>query len=545
MKINIVDAKLLFRMLAQSALVLKEHSDVVDKLNVFPVPDGDTGTNMALTISKAVEDITALKEPTLKELVNTMSKGCLMGARGNSGVILSQIFRGFAKYTENLDEITVRDFAYALDSSAKTAYNAVLKPVEGTILTVIKDVAAEAVVVADDDIDFEEFFGKILKKGRESLENTPNLLKPLKEAGVVDAGGMGLMYILSGFSEAVEGKSVDLSVFQGVNKLPSEMPAQAHINPDEIKFTYCTEFIIEGDSIDNDVLQPFILSMGDSVVYVPDDNVLKVHVHTNDPGVVLTEALKYGHIVKTKIENMRLQHSGILEESAAYHEESVDDSYKDYAIITIASGDGMKEIFKSLHADTVITGGQTMNPSTNDILEAAEKFNAGTIYVLPNNSNIILAANQAAEISEKNLVVVPTKTVPQGISALIAFDESKSPEENLENFMFEIGNVKTIQVTYAVRDTNINGVDVSKGNYIGIVNGEIKYSETNLHNSSFKSIEAAIDEDSSIVSIYYGDNVDEEVANELIDELSDKYDDIDFELHYGGQPVYYYIVSVE
>ncbi len=545
MKIYNIDAKLLFRMFGQSALVLNENKEAVDKLNVFPVPDGDTGTNMALTLSKAIEDISALQDPSLSVLVNTMSKGCLMGARGNSGVILSQIFRGFAKYAENLEEISVRDFAYALDGSAKTAYNAVLKPVEGTILTVIKDVAAEAIEIADDDIDFEEFFAKILAKGRVSLENTPNLLKPLKEAGVVDAGGMGLLYILSGFSEAVEGKAVDLSVFQGVSKLPSEMPAQAHINPDEIKFTYCTEFIIEGEKIDNDALQPFILSMGDSVVYVPDDNVLKVHVHTNEPGVVLTEALKYGHIVKTKIENMRLQHSGILEEAAIYHDEKVDDSYKDYAIITVASGDGMKEIFKSLHVDTVITGGQTMNPSTNDILEATEKFNAGTIFVLPNNSNIILAANQAAEISDKNIVVVPTKTVPQGVSSLIAFDEHRSPEENLESFMFEIENVKSIQITYAVRDTSINGVDVSKDNYIGIVDGEIKFSETDLHESSFKTIGSAIDEDSSIVSIYYGENVEEDAANELVDRLSEEYEDIDFELHYGGQPVYYYIVSVE
>ncbi len=550
MKINHIDAKLLFRMFGQSAVLLNENKDVVDKLNVFPVPDGDTGTNMALTITKAVEDISALNEPDLKTLVNTMSKGCLMGARGNSGVILSQIFRGFAKYAENLDEISVRDFAYALDSSAKTAYNAVLKPVEGTILTVIREVAEKSVEIANSGLDFGEFFELILESGRASLENTPNLLKPLKEAGVVDAGGMGLLYILSGFSEAIEGKTVDLSVFQGVNKLPSEMPAQAHINPEDIRYTYCTEFIIEGEKLREVDLKPFILSMGDSVVYVPDDNVLKVHVHTNEPGVVLTEALKYGDIVKTKIENMRLQHSGIIEEANAIHKndqpakEQLSEDKK-YAIITVASGEGMHDIFKNLRADYVITGGQTMNPSTNDILDAANTLNAETIYVLPNNSNIILAANQAADISDKNIVVVPTKTVPQGVSALIAFDANKSPEENFENFMFEIENVKSVQITYAVRDTNVNGVNVTKDSYLGILDGEIKYSLAELHETCIKTVEAALDDDSSIVSIYYGDKVNEDIAESLIDELSEKFEDVDFELHYGGQPVYYYIMSIE
>ncbi len=533
-------------MFGQSALNLKENKDTVDKLNVYPVPDGDTGTNMSLTIDKAFEDISKLSEPSMKELVNAMSKGCLMGARGNSGVILSQIFRGFAKYAENFEKLTVYDFAYALESSAKTAYKAVLKPVEGTILTVIKDVSAKAVEVADDDIDFIEFFNIILQVGRESLENTPNLLKALKEAGVVDAGGMGLLYILGGFSEALEGKSIDLSAFEGVNKLPSEMPAQAHINPEEIKFTYCTEFIIKGEKVIDANLKPFVLSMGDSVVYVPDNDVLKVHVHTNEPGVVLTEALKYGNIIKTKIDNMRLQHSSIVGETENKEEKVTKDiPHKKYAFVAVTSGEGMMEIFSSLGVDKIILGGQTMNPSTKDILEAVNELNADTVFVLPNNSNIILTANQAADISDQNIVVVPTATMPQGIAALIAFNESDDQSTNLENFKSEIANVKSIQITDAVRDTKVDDIDIKKGSFLGIVDKKITCSLATLHECAFCSINQTIDEDSEIVSIYYGKDVSVSDAEKLVSELEEKHPDIDIELHEGKQPVYYYVASVE
>ncbi|PID82804.1 MAG: dihydroxyacetone kinase [Clostridiales bacterium] len=525
-------------MFSQSALKLKENKDVVDKLNVFPVPDGDTGTNMSLTMNKAIEDLYLLQEPNLKTLVNTMAKGCLMGARGNSGVILSQIFRGFAKYSENLEVMSIRDFALALDSSAKTAYKAVLKPVEGTILTVIREVAEEAIEVSFDDINFIEFFNIILKKGKESLENTPNLLKPLKDAGVVDSGGMGLLYILSGFSEALEGKSVDLSTFQGLNKLPSEMPAQAHINPNDIKFTYCTEFIVKGEKVRTQSIKETILSMGDSVVYVPDEDALKVHVHTNVPGEVLTEALKLGDIVKTKIDNMRLQHSDIVNSTTEIEN-------KKYGFIAVSLGEGLSEIFASLGVDIVISGGQTMNPSTEDILEATNKINADTIFVLPNNSNIILTATQAAEISNKNIVVVPTKTIPQGISSLIAFNDSVTESENINAFNDQIDLIKSIQITHAVRDTKINDLDIEKGSYIGIVDGNIVKSLNTLLDSAYETIRFSINDDSEFVSIYYGSDVNESEANELLNKLTSEMPNVEFELNYGGQPVYYYIVSVE
>ncbi len=542
MKIVDIDAKLLFNMFAHSTLKLAENKDKVDALNVFPVPDGDTGTNMSLTMNQALEEITKLNEPDLAVLVKTISKGCLIGARGNSGVILSQIFRGFANALVDHEKINVDDFANALVSSKETAYKAVLKPVEGTILTVIREIAEAAEEVAKETDDFNQFFEKIVEAGKIALENTPNLLPPLKEAGVVDSGGMGLLIIISGFYEAFQGIKIDLSDFELDHKLPSEVPAQSHIDPENITYTYCTEFIIQGDGVETCDLKPFIMGIGDSVVYVPDGDILKVHVHTDQPGEVLSKALEHGDIIKTKIENMRLQHSEILSKMDSTE---APEELKKNAFLAVCSGSGMAEILKSMGIDSLIEGGQTMNPSTNDFLEAIDKINAENIFVFPNNSNIILAANQAAELSDKNIYVVPSKTVPQCITCMFAYDEDADAEENMASFNEEVKNVKTLQITHAVRDTQIGELDIKEGNYLGIADGNIIFSDSDIKQTVMQSLEMICEDDAELISLYAGKDVDEADAEKLLEEVEDKYADLDVELRRGEQPVYYYIISVE
>ncbi len=544
MKTVDIDAKLLFNMFAHSTLKLAENKDKVDALNVFPVPDGDTGTNMSLTMNQAFEDISKLDEPSLSVLVKTISKGCLIGARGNSGVILSQIFRGFSNSLVDKESISVDDFAEALIKSKETAYKAVLKPVEGTMLTVIREIAECAEEAKEETDDFNEFFEKIVEAGKKSLENTPNLLKPLKDAGVVDSGGMGLLIIISGFYEAFQGIKIDLSNFEQNNKLPSEVPAQSHVDPENIKYTYCTEFIIKGDDVETCDLKPFVLDIGDSVVYVPDGDILKVHVHTDDPGVVLTEALKHGDIIKTKIENMRLQHSDIIDKMDS-NQDNASAEKKKYAFLAVCSGSGIAKILKSIGIDVLIEGGQTMNPSTSDFLEALEGINAENIFIFPNNSNIILAANQASDLSDKNTFVVPSKTIPQCISSIFMFNENAQAEENLNNFNDEIQNVKTLQITHAVRDTQVGDLDIKKDNYLGISDGDIIETNENIEETIMKSLEQIADEDSELISIYVGMDVNEEDSQKVFDLIEDKYDDCDVEIKRGEQPVYYYIISVE
>ncbi len=539
-----IDVELLFNMFAHSTIKLAENKEKVDALNVFPVPDGDTGTNMSLTMNKALEEISKLNNPSLSDLVKTISKGCLIGARGNSGVILSQIFRGFSNSLMDKESITVSDFKEALVASKETAYKAVLKPVEGTILTVIREIA-ECVENLDDELnDFNVFFEKIVEVGRASLENTPNLLPPLKEAGVVDSGGMGLLIIISGFYEAFQGIKIDLSDFELGHKLPSEVPAQSHIDPENITFTYCTEFIIQGEKVEDCDLKPYILSVGDSVVYVPDGDILKVHVHTDKPGEVLSKALEYGDIIKTKIENMRLQHSEILS-SMDEKKEGEEQEYKENAFLAVCAGSGMSEILKSMGIDSLIEGGQTMNPSTNDFLEAIKKINAKNIFVFPNNSNIILAANQASELSDKNIFVVPTKTIPQCVSAMFVYDEDMDVSENLEAFNEEISKVKTLQITHAVRDTQIGEVNIKEGNYLGIADGHIIHSEEDIVSTIMTSLDRLSGEDDELISIYAGKDVSEEESNDILKKIEEQYEDLDVELRRGEQPVYYYIISIE
>lgn len=543
MKTVKIDARLLFNMFAHSTIKLAENKEKVDALNVFPVPDGDTGTNMSLTMSQALEEISKLNDPDLPTLVKSISKGCLIGARGNSGVILSQIFRGFANALADKNSISVKEFADALLMSSVTAYKAVLKPVEGTILTVIREVAESAEKIAKETNDFNVFFERIVEAGKISLENTPNLLEPLKEAGVVDSGGMGLLVIISGFYEALQGVNVDLSNFESGNKLPSEIPVQSHIDPENITFTYCTEFIIQGDRVEDCDLKPFILDIGDSVVYVPDGDILKVHVHTDKPGEVLTKALEYGHIIKTKIENMRLQHSEILSRSEGASQAPKES--KKNAFLAVCSGIGISDILSSMGIDALIEGGQTMNPSTNDFLEAIETINAENIFIFPNNSNIILAANQAAELSDKRIFVVPTKTVPQCITAMFSYDEDAAAEENLETFISEIQNVKTLQITHAVRDTQIGSLEIKEGNYLGIADGDIIYSNEGITETILESLQKIVDEDAELISIYVGQDIQEDDAEAVLEKIEEKFEQCDVEMRRGEQPVYYYIISVE
>lgn len=543
MKTVKIDARLLFSMFAHSTIKLAENKEKVDALNVFPVPDGDTGTNMSLTMSQALEEISKLNDPDLPTLVKSISKGCLIGARGNSGVILSQIFRGFANALADKNSISVKEFADALLMSSVTAYKAVLKPVEGTILTVIREVAESAEKIAKETNDFNIFFEKIVEAGKISLENTPNLLEPLKEAGVVDSGGMGLLVIISGFYEALQGVNVDLSNFESGNKLPSEIPVQSHIDPENITFTYCTEFIIQGDRVEECDLKPFILDIGDSVVYVPDGDILKVHVHTDKPGEVLTKALEYGHIIKTKIENMRLQHSEILSRSEGVSPAPKES--KKNAFLAVCSGVGISDILSSMGIDALIEGGQTMNPSTNDFLEAIETINAENIFIFPNNSNIILAANQAAELSDKHILVVPTKTVPQCITAMFSYDEEAEAEENLQTFREEIQRVKTLQITHAVRDTQIGSLEIKEGDYLGIADGEIIYSDTGIGETILESLQKIVDEDAELISIYVGQDIQEDDAEAILEKIEEAFDQCDVEMRRGEQPVYYYIISVE
>lgn len=541
-------------MLVQSSIQLAENKERVNSLNVFPVPDGDTGTNMYLTITQAIENISSLDKPSITELVKAMSKGCLMGARGNSGVILSQIFRGFASSLEGKDKITLNDFASAMRMSQATAYKAVLKPVEGTMLTVIKDMADSAMQLASSTESMEVFMKGVMESGKKSLRNTPNLLKPLKDAGVVDSGGMGVLFIFNGFLIALGSDGVDLSEFKSPLDLNGQQIAQNTIDTESIEYSYCTEFIIRGENLEDCNLRPFVMSMGDSVVYVNDEDILKVHVHTNDPGLLLTEALKHGEIVKTKIENMKEQHSELVEgvhamiggeNSYATPAGVSEENLADVGFVAVCSGKGIADILKSLGVNTLIEGGQTMNPSTKDIHQAIISCAAKEVYVFPNNSNIVLAARQAAEISDVRVHVVPTKTIPQCIACMLVFNESEDAKTNLEQFEDQISAIKTLQVTHSIRDTVIEGIEISKDSYLAILDGAIVGSNFDVKTVISEALDSAVDEDSELISVYVGENVSDSEAEELEDLLTQKYEDIDVEFNIGKQPVYYYIISVE
>jgi DAK2 domain fusion protein YloV len=555
--IKTIDAEMLSKMFLAGAKNLEEKKEWINELNVFPVPDGDTGTNMTLTIMSAVKEVSAMEKPDMTVLCKAISSGSLRGARGNSGVILSQLFRGFTKGVREHQKLNTRILADALEKAVETAYKAVMKPKEGTILTVAKGGAQKARELANNgEEDLEIFFKEIIQYADEVLEKTPDLLPVLKQAGVVDSGGQGLMQVLKGAYEAFLGKEVDFKIsdISAAHK-PSGMASNIDVQAQmDIKFGYCTEFIImlsRNFNIKQEMdFKAYLESIGDSIVVVADDDVVKVHVHTNDPGLAIQKALKYGALSNMKIDNMRLEHQEkLFKMSEKQKEEPAEEGSgpkKDVGFIAVSAGDGIQEIFKGLGVDYVIEGGQTMNPSTADVLDAVENVNADTVYILPNNKNIILAAEQAAHMSEdKKIVVIPTKTVPQGITAVINFVPELSVEENTDTMIEEIKSVSTGQVTYAVRDTVIDNKEIKQGDYMGIGDSGILSNGTDLLDVTFHMIEDMMEDDKELISIYYGSEVTEETAEELREKVEARYPKCDIELQYGGQPIYYYIISAE
>ena len=539
--IQYIEGKMLRDMFVSGANNLQNHKDLVDKLNVFPVPDGDTGTNMSLTISYAMKELAKVENDNITEIGKSLSKGSLMGARGNSGVILSQIIRGFSKSIEGKEQISTEDLAKAFKNGSDTAYKAVIKPIEGTILTVVRESGEYAIKASKKEKDLLKFLEMVIAEANNSLERTPELLKSLKEAGVVDSGGKGLVLIYEGMYEALKGNPIKAKDLNDSN-VSEIKQAGTSINTEDIKFCYCTEFILESNSISDTEIIDIMLKYGDSLAVVGDEGIIKVHVHTNDPGLVLQDALKYGQLVTIKIENMKLQHENTLVDNI---NEIAQPEEKEYGFIATSMGEGLAKIFKDFGVDYIIEGGQTMNPSTEDFMKAIDSINAKNIFIFPNNSNIIMAANQAKELSEKNIIVIPTKNTPQGFTALVNFNADASVEENEQALMESLTMVKSGQVTFAVRDTVMNDVEVKEGNIIGIAEGKLMDAGESVDEITTSLVEKLVDEDSAIVTLFYGEDVTEDDANNLRDELEEKFEDLDIELYYGGQPLYYYLISVE
>ena len=539
--IQYIEGKMLRDMFVSGANNLQNHKDLVDKLNVFPVPDGDTGTNMSLTISYAMKELAKVENDNITEIGKSLSKGSLMGARGNSGVILSQIIRGFSKSIEGKEQISTEDLAKAFKNGSDTAYKAVIKPIEGTILTVVRESGEYAIKASKKEKDLLKFLEMVIAEANNSLERTPELLKSLKEAGVVDSGGKGLVLIYEGMYEALKGNPIKAKDLNDSN-VSEIKQAGTSINTEDVKFCYCTEFILESNSISDTEIRDIMLKYGDSLAVVGDEGIIKVHVHTNDPGLVLQDALKYGQLVTIKIENMKLQHENTLVDNI---NEIAQPEEKEYGFIATSMGEGLAKIFKDFGVDYIIEGGQTMNPSTEDFMKAIDSINAKNIFIFPNNSNIIMAANQAKELSEKNIIVIPTKNTPQGFTALVNFNADASVEENEQALMESLTMVKSGQVTFAVRDTVMNDVEVKEGNIIGIAEGKLMDAGESVDEITTSLVEKLVDEDSAIVTLFYGEDVTEDDANNLRDELEEKFEDLDIELYYGGQPLYYYLISVE
>ena len=551
-----INAELCAKMFLAGAKNLEANKEWINELNVFPVPDGDTGTNMTLTIMSAAKEVAGLENVNMETLAKAISSGSLRGARGNSGVILSQLLRGFTKGIHDTEEIDVITITEAFQKAVATAYKAVMKPKEGTILTVAKGFADKATELAlTENVEMEELLDTSLKYAEEVLAKTPEMLPVLKEAGVVDSGGQGLIQVLKGAFDAYLGKEVDYTIEKPVS---TGEPVQADTRTEaDIKFGYCTEFIIMTrkpmPQEEEQKFKAFLESIGDSIVVVADEEIVKVHVHTNDPGVAITRALTYGELSRMKIDNMREEHREKLIRDAekvaaaqAAEQPKKTMPHKEVGFISVSIGDGIGEIFKGLGVDYLIEGGQTMNPSTEDMLNAIAEVNADTIFIFPNNKNIILAANQAQALTEdKKIIVIPTKTVPQGISAIISFDAAKTPEENEEAMKEAISLVKTGQVTYAVRDTHIDDKEIKEGNIMGIGDHSILAVGEDIAEITKETIDLMIDEDSELISVYYGEDITEEDAQALGDELQEQYPDCEVEVYEGGQPIYYYVVSVE
>ena len=549
MNTNTVDAKMLGRMFLSGAKNLEAKKEWINELNVFPVPDGDTGTNMTLTIMAAASEVSALSDPTMKTLAKAISSGSLRGARGNSGVILSQLLRGFTKSIEHHEHIDAMAFARAFEKGVETAYKAVMKPKEGTILTVAKGAAVKALEIAEDSENLETFFADVIAEAEEVLSRTPEMLPVLKEAGVVDSGGQGLLEVLKGAFDGYLGKEIDMNFEKPAHAVMSK-PMSAEES--DIKFGYCTEFIImlekEFSEKEERAFKEYLLSIGDSLVVVADDEIVKVHVHTNAPGDAIQRALTYGQLSNMKIDNMRLEHHERLIKDAekVAAQQAKAEPEKEVGFISVSVGDGMGEIFRELGADYLIEGGQTMNPSTEDVLQAISHVNAKNIFIFPNNKNIILAANQARDLTEdKNIIVIPTKTIPQGITALISYVPDKTVEQNTEEMLEAMTHVKTGQVTYAVRDTKIDDKEIRQGDIMGIGDKGILAVGQGIEDITVETLKEMVDEDTEIISIYYGADVTEEDAEQLCERLEELYPDFDVEINQGGQPIYYYVVSVE
>lgn len=557
MAINTIDAAMLKKCFLAGAANLEAKKEIINELNVFPVPDGDTGTNMTMTILSAAKEVSNIASPNFENLSKAISGGSLRGARGNSGVILSQLFRGFTKEIKSVTVIDAPILARAFQKATETAYKAVMKPKEGTILTVAKGLSDKMNELACENGDLEEILGQVLEHGRYVLSQTPEMLPVLKEAGVVDSGGQGLIEVLSGIYDCLLGKEIDLTAALGTT---TTAKVEADTTQADIKYGYCTEFIIniekKFDNGDELNFKAYLESIGDSIVVVADDEIVKVHVHTNDPGLAIQKALTYGSLSKMKIDNMREEHREKLIKEAQKAEaekkaaeeaaKKPAEPKKKYGFISVSAGAGLSEIFEGLGVDVVIEGGQTMNPSTEDMLNAIDKVNAENVFILPNNSNIILAANQAQSIvTDKNVYVVPSKTIPQGITALINFDESADAEANFDNMSSEMKNVKTGQVTYAVRDTSMDGKEIKQNDIMGIGDKTILSVGKDIEETTIDMLSQLIDDDSELISVYYGADVSSEQVDSLTAKIEETYPDLDLEVHSGGQPIYYYIVSVE
>ena len=552
MAIKTINAEMLAKMFLAGAGNIEAQKEFINELNVFPVPDGDTGTNMSLTIMAAAKEVAAIENPTMEALAKAISSGSLRGARGNSGVILSQLFRGFTKGIKETKEIDVLTLANALEKAKETAYKAVMKPKEGTILTVAKGIAEKGLELAESVDDLEEFIPKVLEHAEYVLSKTPEMLPVLKEAGVVDSGGQGLLEVLKGAYDAFLGKEIDYSAIApsstgNATKISAETNA-------EIKFGYCTEFIIMTEKVftDKDEMEfkAFLESIGDSIVCVADDDIVKIHVHTNDPGLAIQRGLTYGQLSRMKIDNMREEHEEKLmreaEKVAKEEKAKAKAQQKDFGFIAVSIGEGLNEIFKELGVDYIIEGGQTMNPSTDDMLTAIDEVNAKHVFIFPNNKNITLAANQAKSlVKDKEVIVIPTKTVPQGITAIINFQPDLTAEENEEVMLEEIKNVKTGQVTYAVRDTSFEGKEIHINDIMGIGDSGIISVGKEIEATALEMLNELVDEDSELISIYYGSDVTEEDAQAFTAQVEEAYPDVDVDTHFGGQPIYYYVMAVE
>lgn len=561
MEITTINAELLAKMFLAGAKNLEAKKEWINELNVFPVPDGDTGTNMSMTMMSAAKEVSSLENPDMASLAKAISSGSLRGARGNSGVILSQLFRGFTKVIAEYKEADVQILADAFQKAADTAYKAVMKPKEGTILTVAKGMAVRALELSDETEDLVYFCEEVIKEGDKVLDQTPEMLPVLKQAGVVDSGGQGLMQVLKGALDALLGKEIDYTIVEASSDSPaSSMSYNIDAQADqEIKFAYCTQFLIMLEqpitTKQENEFKSYLETIGDSIVVVADDEIVKVHVHTNDPGQAMQKALTYGQLTTIIIENMKLERdekiSALKEkemQSMSLAEENVKplEPPKDMGFISVSIGEGINEIFKGLGVDCIIEGGQTMNPSTEDMLKAIEQVNAKNIFILPNNKNIILAANQAASLVEdKNIIVIPTKTIPQGITALINYIPDSTPEDNEERMNAEIRLVKTGQVTYAVRDTVIDDKEIKQDDYMGIGDKGILSVGQEIEATALDMVSQLIDEDSAIVSIYYGADMKQDAADAIGAKIEADYPDVEVEIHYGGQPIYYYVISVE